>query len=550
MMKSCLGDPAAAYVPGRNLIGDVGSEGALSLAQGLMNNCLQHHDKCPQPPAPSPILPTRVIDCSDPSKPYLFVSGGVRDRFVSLSYVWGEDQPQKTTKANVDSYFQSIDSTLQSQTIRDAITTTHNLGLRYLWIDTLCIIQDSQADKDRELERMRSYYADSYVTIIAASASRASEGFLQTRRDNLDPASVTIPFVLPTDGSIGTISLASWLATTPSYEPTREPVHKRGWCMQEYFLSPRQLIFAWHTLQYRCQTETRNIGGADNPHWVSSARQPVPKRDLPRSPKTREEKEKIRKAWNAIIENYTKRALSVASDKLVAFAALAEEFQGTIQSPYLAGLWESELLPGLLWKKNFPHHSPKRPKDYQAPSWSWASVDGEVDPGNAYILTGKQEYVADVVRAQTTAKNAKLPFGEVTTGTLVLSAKVEFECVMAPHWAVYRLREPNGMGGDNEPIHEKTGRRMEKIGLGQLDSSDEDIQSGHRSVSIVLIYHRDGLDPDTSAVQGIVVEPVISGDMASDGKKYRRIGFFEREGNMKEVDKWFNGLSKVEIEIV
>ncbi|TBU41105.1 heterokaryon incompatibility protein-domain-containing protein [Dichomitus squalens] len=573
-------DPAAAYVPGRNLFCEVGSERALSLAMELLHDCNLNHSGCPR--EPYSVLPTRVIDCSDPSRPRLLTADGVRARYVALSYVWGEAQEHKTTTENIDAYLRSIDVTILPQTIVDAIQVTHRLGLQYLWIDSLCIIQDSEDDKNHELAHMRHVYADAYLTIIAASASRVSAGFLEPRTDTLGTAALQLPFVVPSRDadlaspseapSYGAVFLSSWLITTPKYDPAREPLHKRGWCMQEYFLSPRKLIFASHTLQYGCfHGGTRNIAHADNPWWVSSARDPTPFRRLPKLPPSpsptepapaREHVEALREAWKATVENYTKRAVSVPSDKLVALSSLAEEFSHAVQSPYVAGLWARTLLPDLLWSKERAAHFASRPREYRAPSWSWAAVDGPVNPGNAYFLSEHEKVIAEVVKCKTVLKNPGLPFGEVTGGTLVLRARVVVDCVVLPHWAVYRRKD--GGHADESSMSRSEGststvqrmslvdERMHEIGLCRLDSDNDGIRSGVKHVSVVPVYSRwestPGIATRERVVQGLVVARV---DAASSQPvreaRYRRIGMFEGSDN---VNDWLESTPEIEIEIV
>lgn len=548
-----IDDPAATFIPGRNLYVDIGTIDALSLAQSLMNDCIDNHKDCPSPLNPPPVLPSRVVDCKEPDHPRLLItSDDQRDHYVVLSYVWGEGIPNKLTTSNLEAYKHEIPIKDQPQTLQDAILTTHRLGLRYLWIDCLCIVQDGDADADkgRELQRMTSYYKDSYVAIIAASAPKVSAGFLQVRKDTLGATSLTFPFVMPNGTSPGVVYLSSWMAGTPKYEPEREPIHGRGWCMQEYFLSPRALVFATPTLQFHCHRGTRNIASANNAHWISSGREPVPSKNLPKAPKTSEEKRDIQKAWKLTIENYTKRKISRPSDKFVALASLAEEFQHSVQTPYYAGLWGRTLLFDLLWSKDGGKHYPPRPAAYRAPSWYWASLDGEINPGNAYF-DDKVQLVAEVMKCETTPTDPKLPFGEIIAATLVLSAKVVTDCVMKPHWAVYHLRDKRKSGHDDVWIDDDSGKIMEEIGLGKLDSSDDEIHSGVRRVSVVVIYRReDILNPGTSIIQGLLVEPVSSGPLTGAEGKFRRIGFFERSDETKTIDEWFEKLTKVDIEVV
>lgn len=59
------------------------------------------------------------------------------------------------------------------------VSLEHNLGIPYLWIDSLCIIQDMQADKEYEMARMAQIYKDAYLTICAARSDDVNRGFLE-----------------------------------------------------------------------------------------------------------------------------------------------------------------------------------------------------------------------------------------------------------------------------------------------------------------------------------------------------------------------------------
>ena len=107
----------------------------------LLRDCKDNHTDCPPLAEPYSTLPTRVIDCSNPSRPRLFATDAMRARYIALSYAWGEAQDHKTTTQNIDSYMRSIDLAVLPQTIVDAIKVTHRLDISYLWIDSLCIIQ-------------------------------------------------------------------------------------------------------------------------------------------------------------------------------------------------------------------------------------------------------------------------------------------------------------------------------------------------------------------------------------------------------------------------
>ena len=194
-------DNAAAFITERGVLEKVDVPKAYALISQRIHECESQHPRCPPPTRAT--LPTRVLDCQDPSCPRLFVTADAApDYYVALSYVWGENQPHRTTSSTFPAYTERIDTKCIPRTIRDAIK--HTLGLRYLWVDAYCIIQDSKEDKVAELARMRSIFRNAYITIIAANAHKVSSGFLNPFALYNTPS--TVPFRCP-DGGIGTMCI-------------------------------------------------------------------------------------------------------------------------------------------------------------------------------------------------------------------------------------------------------------------------------------------------------------------------------------------------------
>lgn len=398
------------------------------------------HKRCKHiSPSSDVRLPTRLLDCTDPACPCLVSTEGQDGRYVALSYVWGEAQPHKTTNANQAVYSAGIDPSLLPQTILDAIYVTHTLGFQYLWVDSLCIIQDSGEDKLHEIGRMHLIYRHAYLTIIAASAERASDGFLQDRPAPLHD--FTLPFICPPYRLIpgdkrsrderpvaeGEVRIFRPL-TYP--EDPMEPVERRGWCLQELLMSSRALIFTSTTLRFRCQNTTLNVG---NSFYRRNKYLKLPDIVLlPAPPLLRPGSgnwHNVHGRWTHVVLKYSSLTLGQASDKLVACGALAEAFHRVLGCDYLAGLWRYTLLQDLLWRKrNGDGH---RPVEYRAPSWSWAAIDGGVwfeqfdasSPPQTLHGLGVV-FGAQVMRCHVTLKDPELPFGEVTGGSLVLRAKL------------------------------------------------------------------------------------------------------------------------------
>ncbi|VUC31086.1 unnamed protein product [Clonostachys rosea] len=337
---------AARMIKARDRITHLGTEESFSMAKACIDRCVREH-KANCPPLQSmSILPDRVIDCADTSNPRIILTDGkIHAPYVTLSYVWGGPQPMLTID-NVEKYTtDGFTITDFPQSIQDAITATKMIGQRYLWIDALCILQNSPADKIVQLGKMHNIYKNSCITINAASASSTHEGFLHQPRLQREPRT-ELPFPCP-GGKMGTVFVAYDIlgrrkdGPEQSYWDELEPITSRGWCYQEKILPARSLVFASDTLKYYCQTETVNIGDA-------LCEESTGKR-LPRgayfSDSSDDEPDAIqlRQSWLAALFQYTMRNITVPSDKLPAFAAVAELFSILNRDQYLAGLWRKTL---------------------------------------------------------------------------------------------------------------------------------------------------------------------------------------------------------------
>jgi hypothetical protein len=154
--------------------------------------CHEGHTKCrylrpgDSSSSPAPTLPTRVLDVSSPTgNPFLFVSNGAKGAYTALSHCWGGRQLNTTTKSTYKKHRRQIELSSLSKTVQEAIKVTQSLGLRYLWVDSLCIIQDDKHDWKKEAMRMSHVYEQAYCTIAAAAAPDGTVGcFAQSVQDD------------------------------------------------------------------------------------------------------------------------------------------------------------------------------------------------------------------------------------------------------------------------------------------------------------------------------------------------------------------------------
>lgn len=174
--------------------------------------------------------------------------------YVTLSYCWGGDQACKTTKSRMRSGNLSIPYGKLAQSIQDAIKVTSRLGLQYLWVDALCIIQDDEGDKIEQIANMPWIYNQACITIVAARSDRASRGFL----DDIDLAqstklAVRLPFCCPDQHG----TLGSAYITYIDDSRGSEPIHSRAWTLQERYLSNRYIEFGRNQMRWVCACSGR-----------------------------------------------------------------------------------------------------------------------------------------------------------------------------------------------------------------------------------------------------------------------------------------------------
>lgn len=206
-----------------------------------ISDCLRGHRACVPQDRP-PFLPTRLIDVSFFPALRLINTHALRTepvRFAALSYCWGNSMPEegKTTLANLGARQRSIDYETLPKTLRDAIEVTRSLEIPYVWIDALCIVQDSYPDWEREAATMGQVYSNATLTIAAAASDHCDGGFLHAFRQQ-NPHRRSNP--QPPD--------SDWIDTFSG-----NPLLRRGWTLQERELSSRIIHFTATQALWECR---------------------------------------------------------------------------------------------------------------------------------------------------------------------------------------------------------------------------------------------------------------------------------------------------------
>ena len=324
--------------------------------------CDTNDDKCK---ARKTALPTRVLDVRDQEHIRLWETGGQLGAYIALSHCWG--LPDKTfitthdTLANMKAGFAIGQA---PATFRDAISITRLLGFRYLWIDSLCIIQHDTADWRREAARMGSVYTNASLTIAAANAKDDNDGFLHPRNDAL----TSLRIISSTENSAQVYLQTQKDGIEVEGFYVEEPLDARGWALQEQHLSRRSLRFGSTRISWDCQCFTLNESKTDSFNGLRISMELLKPSSTGFSPPSYS-------SWYTMVFMFTNRLFTYDTDKLPSLMGLATEIAKSQNGTYYAGLWWEDMASGMLWFRGRAAELNKA-SEYLAPSWSWASLNG------------------------------------------------------------------------------------------------------------------------------------------------------------------------------
>lgn len=449
---------------------NTGSHEIMEMIKAWTEQCVDSHPDCATSVQTTGRLPTRLLQIEKSGKMFkikLCLSSALSPctSYATLSHVWGFGSPMRLVSENVLQCQQDIPLASLPQTFIDAIQLTDALGLSYLWIDSLCIIQDLTLDWEMESTTMCDVYRGSTIN-IAASASVNCDGGLFRQRN---PLSVT-PCVMDVSynqkvgarpGEGGPYALLCEIAC--DRDPfVDEPLSRRAWTVQERILAPRTVYFTARKIYFVCCKKiTSDVDPCSFFGYNGFNEELVNTWTISR-PTLAPHASKLdfcSRQWKRVVQQYTHGQLSLESDKLVAIAGLAKHMQRTWLIPnitYLAGLWSFELIEWLMWRRSRPLTSLARPKAYRASSWSWASVEGEVEwnPDQRRIRPSDEVltdviYRASIVEARTSPTSD--PYGSVYGGCIQIRGRL---CTTTPSRAKSQpVWDVVNVNGRHDPEH-------------------------------------------------------------------------------------------------
>jgi hypothetical protein len=451
-------------------------EASMDVARSWLSQCLHSHQRevvpndsdsraraaCPTRVASTLYAAARLLQIT-PSHVLVTPGSEVAEPYATLSYSWGEGPqwpwgPHRIARQSINAMArQGLCRETLPKTISDAVCVTEKLGLRFLWVDALCILQDD-LDFLVESVKMGTIYAQGLINISAGYGTDSAAGLFNKRsRSQHHDFSVCIPVDSYLDDKVSRLYFCQRREQQPNFDDPRLPAYlstgsdayrvevdegplaQRAWVCQERICSPRTIHFGVTQLFWQCNQATRtedNLGilESKSPSWTSiedwkSLFFPMDFNLFTNhvSPTI----EDVAKDWRSTVANrwsheivskhYSHRKMTTHSDKLLAIAGLAKRiWQQDKSMRYVAGLWFDSSLPSsLMW---YASPGNRRITPYVAPSWSWASLVGKVG-FRSNLAAGDEDNMiskCDVVECWVATSDKTDQFSRVLDARLVL----------------------------------------------------------------------------------------------------------------------------------
>ncbi|VBB81707.1 Putative protein of unknown function [Podospora comata] len=516
------------------------SQLSFTRVRGWLNECLRNHKLCNA--FQRAYMPKRLIEvtttAASGSLCARLVTNPTPGRYAALSYCWGGDQKSKTIRSVLGTYEKEILMGILPQTLQDALTVTHGIGLRYLWVDAMAIVQDDDEDRDEQISQMHRIYLGASFTIVAAKAVTSLDGFLAPRA-KYQPSIISARL---DDNVFGEILAFPKHDILSDYN-----LFTRGWTFQETQLSTRILAYGLHELVYSCLEARHRDGGYE--HVFDPPPASIYLRDTSDDPAAQMAEnldpgnQKLGRdehpfGWETIVFKYSQRFLTDGLDKLPAVSAIAEEYSLTKPvTEYYAGLWKEDFLHQCLWQVSF--NTAVRPKGvYRAPSWSWASVDGAVHGFTKERLNLK--FSCSLLHVETTLVSTRNRFGRVGNGFMRLRGRMRkvlwsSSGVRAGHAG--RAAEDSASRWPDEPygFDDRLSLTVDFVGEWPKDSEVE------FWCLEVCTFFRDGFDRG----QGLLLDKVDGGEHPDlSDEIFRRVGQAYFGADMAEPYWFDDGVSE------
>ncbi|KAH6897308.1 heterokaryon incompatibility protein-domain-containing protein [Thelonectria olida] len=359
-----------------NLAEDPNSARLFKHARQWVSSCYENHQETCSGLRWSSQNPTRLVGILSDSELQLCELEGEAVRYVALSYSWGTQilskdeaaqlERGKTTSENLGARRISFSIAALPPTLRDAITFCRRMGISYIWIDSLCILQDDADKTDfvREAPKMHQYYGNAHFTLAVCSNLKATDPLLTPRTaysHSLRPSRLGGLWISTFD-----LSMTDMLS--------QSPLSARAWTLQEQCLSPRILYWTPNRMYWSC-ARSQMVESIDLQDEATNSKNAT-------SPQAfllecnRGTSESRHREWLSVIESYTLRDMSNPMDRFAALSALASKYKSSfnVNQGYIAGLWDMTFAEDLSWAVIRPASTEPKSGSREPPSWTWASL--------------------------------------------------------------------------------------------------------------------------------------------------------------------------------
>ncbi|KAK4179159.1 heterokaryon incompatibility protein-domain-containing protein [Triangularia setosa] len=439
---------------------------SVALIGKWLHGCQTSHTSCKG--RRTTVLPSRIIKVGQSSANVsLYITqDGEKGSYIALSHCWGGKIPLATTKDNLHSLCESLQFDANSKTFAEAVDVTRALGVQYLWIDSICIVQDDADDWATEAAKMRDVYSNAMLTLSADGAQDTSQGLFGTGRFDARALANKTCTVTTQEANGSSVKVYARLRSAMPFDPNTAPhsslstkeskLSTRAWVLQERMLSPRTVHFYDEELVWSCfgqqRCECREMAVAsESGHFRRLL--------LASEGATRESGRNLLIEWPKVVEEFTTKGLTYPKDRLPALSGLATLLQEKTTSRYLAGLWSDDMAYSLLWTA---HHAAaldinqpiiRMPVVPFAPSWSWASVVGPIK----YIDRHRDQFthrrsgddevkpIIEVLQATTTPATPNV-YGPVSAGFVTVRGQVlsvRYNSLESAWWPVSDENHPS-----------------------------------------------------------------------------------------------------------
>lgn len=441
VLRFCV-DPEYAVSPdfkipiGLPVLAELNNPEQFALLRAWLRRCDGTHGCSKHQIKSESAMPTRVLYVGDHKNSdynsdfvrLVRASETTKQEYIALSHCWGnisvdEKSAYCTTGSNISQRLKGFSLSELPRTFQDAVKVTRELGVLYLWIDSLCIIQygDDGEDWKCESSRMESVFSAAYCTIAATAAIDSYAGFLER--------CISPQYVHVQDTSCKQFYISTDIDDFDS-DVGKAQLNSRAWVMQEGVLARRTIHFSANQIYWECgegvycenltqlESPPTNRYFTLDPNFPSRLLESGTQRTLD--------------CISFIFQEYSKRDLTVPSDRCVAISGLVDRIASALRCHSRYGIFQKYLHRNLLWRAS--HHKMNEiAYDYHIPSWSWMAYGGGIQFMD--IPLGKVDWTDHLLFDEERECNH----------AIIANLWAFQNCMIEVHEAQYAVLDPNGV---------------------------------------------------------------------------------------------------------